>query len=76
MVGGFTLNNQGSFAIGALPPGPRIVRVEPLDDADTDAFFSSSTRVDVNFRVMFVDRVVVVPRAGDSGSVAITVIAK
>jgi len=32
--------------------------------------------VDLNFRVMFVDRVVVVPRGGDSGSVAIAVIGK
>ena len=76
MVAGFTVNNQGTFSIGELSPGPRIVRVEPLDDADTDSFFSSSTRVELNLRVMFVDRVVVVPRGGDSGSVAIAVIAK
>jgi len=76
MVGGFTLNNQGSFSIGSLSPGPHIVRVEPLDDADTDSFFSSTARVELNFRVMFVDRVIVVPRGGDSGSVAIAVIGK
>jgi len=76
MVGGFTLNNQGSFSIGSLSPGPHIVRVEPLDDADTDSFFSATARVELNFRVMFVDRVIVVPRGGDSGSVAIAVIGK
>jgi len=76
MVGGFTLNNQGSFSIASLSPGPHIIRVEPLDDADTDSFFSNTARVDLNFRVMFVDRVAVVPRGGDSGSVAIAVIGK
>jgi hypothetical protein len=76
MVGGFTLNNQGSFSIASLSPGPHVVRVEPIDDADTDSFFSSTARVELNFRVMFVDRVIVVPRGGDSGSVAIAVIAK
>ena len=34
MVGSFTLNAQGQFSIGGLSPGPHVVRVEPLDDAD------------------------------------------
>src|SRR5436305_2652409 len=76
MVGVFTLNNQGSFSIGSLSPGPHIVRVEPLDDADTDSFFSATARVELNFRVMFVDRVIVVLRGVDSGSVPIAVIGK
>lgn len=73
MVGGFTLNKQGEFSIGALSPGPRVLRVEPVDDADLESFFGSSATIDVAFRVMFFDRVVVVPRGGDSGTVAVSV---
>jgi hypothetical protein len=76
MVGGFTLNAQGQFSIAGLSPGPHIVRVEPLDDADLDSFFDVSRTVDVDFRVVFFDRVVVVPRAGDSGQVTVTVVRK
>jgi hypothetical protein len=76
MVGSFTLNAQGQFSIGSLSPGPRILRVEPLDDAEIDSFFDASRNVDINFRVAFVDRVVVVPRGGDSGEVAIDVVPK
>jgi hypothetical protein len=75
MVSNFTLNSQGQFSIGGLPPGPRILRVEPLDDADAESFFSGDPP-DVDFRVMFFDRIVVVPRGGDSGSVDIKVVRK
>src|SRR5262245_65454242 len=44
MVGSFTLTPQGEFSIGALPAGPRLLRVEPLDDADVDSFFRSEER--------------------------------
>jgi len=76
MVGGFTLDSQGDFSIGGLSPGPHVVRVEPLDDADIDGFFTSTAAVDVNFSVTFFDRVVVVPRGGDSGMVSIGVVPK
>jgi len=77
MVGGFTLNTQGQFSIGGLSPGAHIVRVEPLDDADVESFFDTTMNtVDVNFRVTYFDRVVVVPKGGDSGQVAVTVVAK
>jgi Matrixin len=76
LIASFTLNAQGQFSIAALPPGPRILRVEPLDDADIDSFFDASRTVDINFRVAFGDRVVVVPRGGDSGEIAINVVAK
>jgi hypothetical protein len=76
MVGGFTLNTQGQFSIGGLSPGPHIVRVEPLDDADTTSFFDAAQNVDVDFRVAYLDRVIVVPRGGDSGSVTLTVVRK
>jgi hypothetical protein len=76
MVAGFTLNAQGEFSIGGLSPGPKVVRVEPLDDADIDSFFDPSQTVDINFRVLLFDRLVVVPRGGDSGRVDLAVVAK
>jgi hypothetical protein len=76
IVGSFTLNAQGQFSIGAIPPGPRILRVEPLDDADIDSFFDASRTVDIDFRVAFSDRIVIVPRGGDSGEVTIAVVPK
>ena len=46
LVGGFTLDDDGSFVIAGLDPGPQVVRVEPLDDADIDSFFDSTAGVD------------------------------
>jgi len=76
MIAGFTLNAQGQFSIGGLSPGPYAVRVEPLDDADIDSFFSSAQTVDIDFRVAFFDRVVAVPKGGDSGQIALKVVHK
>ena len=76
MVGNFTLNEQGQFSIGGLTPGPRILRVEPLDDGDIGSFFSTSDPLDVDFKVAFADRIVVVPRGGDSGSIEVKVTRK
>ena len=76
LIAGFTLNTQGEFSIGGLSPGPKIVRVEPLDDADIDSFFDPSTNVDLDFRVLLFDRVVVVPKGGDSGRIDLAVTAK
>jgi hypothetical protein len=76
MVAGFTLTSNGEFSIGGLSPGPKVVRVEPLDDADTDSFFDPSRTIDVNFRVLLYDHLVVVPRGGDSGSVELSVVSK
>ena len=75
-IGSFTLDVEGRFSIGSLAPGLYILRAEPIDDAELDSFFDASRNVDVDFRVMFVDRVVVVPRAGDSGEVAVKVVRK
>ena len=75
-IGSFTLDAQGRFSIGSLPPGLYILRAEPIDDAELDSFFDASRNVDLDFRVMFVDRVVVVPRGGDSGEVAVKVVRK
>ena len=76
MVASFTLNAQGQFSIGGLSPGAHAVRVEPLDDAEVDSFFDGSRVVDTDFRVTFFDRVVVVPKGGDSGEIAVTVVRK
>ncbi len=73
MVGNFTLNEQGQFSIAGLSAGPHILRVEPLDDADLDSFFSSTRNIDLDFRVTYLDRSIVVPRRGDSGAVTIEV---
>lgn len=76
IVGGFTLAADGTFVIGALEPGPHVVRVEPLDDAEIDSFFDASTDVDVDFRAKSHDRVVTVPRAGGASGVEIQVTSK
>ena len=47
---------RGSFRSAGCRPGPHVVRVEPLDDADIDSFFDTSQTVDLDFRVTFFDR--------------------
>ena len=76
MVGGFSLDAQGDFSIGALSPGPHLLRVEPLDDVDVDSFFDNVSAVDVNFQIVFLDRVIIVPSGADSGIIPIAVVAK
>jgi hypothetical protein len=71
LVSGFALNEQGEFAITGLEPGPYIVRVEPLDDADVDSFFA--TAVDVDFRTTYASRLVVVPRGGSAAPLTVAV---
>lgn len=74
IVGNFSLNEKGEFAIVRLEPGPYILRVEPLDDAEVEAFFS--TPIDVNFRVSYAPRMVVAPRGGSSSPIEIKVVSK
>ena len=78
LVGNFSLDARGSFTISSLAPGPYIVRVEPLDDADLDSFFDDAmiAKVDVNFRVTYYQGLVVVPAGGAARSIDITVTAK
>lgn len=76
LVGGFTLNAQGQFSIGGLSPGPYVVRVEPLDDADSTSFFDAELPADTDFRATIHRRLVVVPRGGDSGVVDVLVSSK
>jgi hypothetical protein len=65
LVGGFSLGQGGSFQIAGLSPGAHVIRVEPLDDADIDSFFSTPD-VDVDFLVTFHPRLVVAPEGGAS----------
>jgi hypothetical protein len=76
LVGNFSLNEDGQFSIAGLAPGPHVLRVEPLDDVDVDAFFPADAPVALDFRVTYPQRIVVVPRGGDSGVVEIEVLDK
>jgi len=71
LVGNFTLDDEGRFVIAGLEPGPHLLRVEPLDDAEPSSFLSAD--IDVNFSATFVPRIVVAPRGGVSGNVDIQV---
>jgi hypothetical protein len=75
LVGGFTLDAQGRFSIAGLRPGPYILRVEPLDDADVESFFDP-TSVSLDFTVSIYKRLVAAPKGGDSGAVALPVAPK
>lgn len=72
LVGNFSLSETGQFSIAGLAPGPHVIRVEPLDDADVEAFFDADT-VDLDFRATYLQRLLVVPAGGDSGTVIIEV---
>jgi hypothetical protein len=76
LVGNFSLNDQGRFSIAGLSPGPHVLRIEPLDDVDVDGFFDAPATVDLGFRAAVFDRLVVVPRGGDSGAAEIVVVEK
>jgi hypothetical protein len=73
LVANFSLDDDGSFVIAGLEPGPHILRVEPLDDGDLESFFDDPDRVDVDFSVTFLDRLAIVPRGGSSPQVTIVV---
>jgi Matrixin/Carboxypeptidase regulatory-like domain len=76
LVSGFTLSDDGAFTIAGLEPGPQVLRAEPLDDGDIGSFFDPSTNVDVNFRVKFYEKLVVVPRGGGTSGIVIQVVPK
>ena len=75
LVGSFSLNREGEFAIRGLAPGLYAVRVEPLDDGDTDSFFDDPG-IDTNFRATLSDHLVAVPAGGSPASFDITVTTK
>lgn len=64
LIGGFTLNTSGEFLIAGLEPGPHVLRVEPLDDAEIGSFFENPTRVDTTFAVTFSPRVAFIHARG------------
>ena len=72
-IANFTLTRTGLFSIAGLRPGPHVIRIEPLDDADIESFFDSAEPVELSFRAKYYERLVVVPRGGDSGSIQISV---
>jgi hypothetical protein len=74
MVASFSLDAGGQFSIAGLRPGPKVLRVEPLDDADVTSFFDGP--VEVGFTPRYFERLIVVPRGGDSGTVELRVVPK
>jgi hypothetical protein len=76
LVAGFTLSGDGTFVIAGLEPGPQVVRVEPLDDADIESFLDTTQNIDINFRPAFYNKLVTVPRGGTSSSIELKVVAK
>jgi hypothetical protein len=78
LVGNFSLDSSGTFTISSLAPGPYIIRVEPVDDAELESFFDDSMipRVDVNFRITYYQGLAVVPSGGSSQPVDVKVTAK
>ena len=72
LVGGFALGADGDFQILGLQPGPHVLRVEPLDDADIDSFFDLEN-VDIDFRVTYAPRLAVAPSGGVGPRMDITV---
>ncbi len=71
LIGGFSLDDAGAFAVAGLSPGTYIVRIEPLDDGDVESFFEASSDVDADFKAMYYERLVTSPEGG--GSVRIDV---
>jgi hypothetical protein len=75
-VGGFTLNSRGTFVIAGLAPGLYVIRVEPLDDADLDSFFSDEADVNIDFRPTYYPKLVAVPAGGAGAAIEVKVQAK
>lgn len=76
MVGGFSLDDIGAFAIAGLAAGTYIVRIEPLDDGDVESFFENPSAVDADFKATYYQRLVTVPEGGGSVRIAVEVAAK
>lgn len=76
LIGGFSLDQAGAFAIAGLAAGTYLVRVEPLDDGDVESFFESAAMVDADFRAKYHERLVTVPEGGGSVRIAVEVVAK
>jgi hypothetical protein len=75
LIAGYVLDPDGTFAIAGLSPGPHVLRVEPLDDADVESFLAPS-RVDTNFGVAFAPELVVIQGGGATTDVTLEVRAR
>ncbi len=64
LIGNFSVNTNGEVEIAGLAPGPHVIRVEPLDDADIDSFFDEDQDIEIDFRVTYFERLFVAPRGG------------
>jgi protocatechuate 3,4-dioxygenase beta subunit len=78
LVGNFSADSNGAFTIASLAPGPYIIRVEPMDDAELESFFDDSVipTVDLDFRVTYHTGLVVVPPGGGASPIEVRVVAK
>ncbi len=76
LVGGFSLDDGGGFAIAGLAGGTYVVRIEPLDDGDVESFFDRTSAVDADFKARYYERLVTVPEGGGSVRIAVEVVAK
>jgi hypothetical protein len=76
IVGGFSIDDEGSYVINGLEPGSYVVRAEPLDDGDLESFFEDTRRVDADFGVTYYARIAVAPRSGVAPGIDITVRAR
>ncbi len=74
LVSSFSLNTAGDFVIAGLTPGAHILRAEPLDDADAEAFFS--VPIDTDVRAGYGEAIVVAPEGGSSATTEIRVTRK
>jgi hypothetical protein len=74
LVAAFSLSAEGDFTIAGLAPGPKVVRVEPLDDAGIGSFFGSTVApVDNAFAVTYAPQIVLVAAGQSVGPVTIEV---
>jgi hypothetical protein len=56
--------------------GVYVLRAEPIDDADLDAFFDDGVAVDIDFRPAYASALVAVPAGGTSSRAEIQVTPK
>lgn len=72
LVGTYTLSTDGRFVVAGLAPGPYVLRVEPLDDADIESFFDPAN-VDITFGVTYAPTLAVVQAGGTTAPIVIEV---
>ncbi|HEY7791977.1 MAG TPA: carboxypeptidase regulatory-like domain-containing protein [Vicinamibacterales bacterium] len=77
LISNFSIDQQGSYVIAGLSPGPYIVRVESLDQLDPSSFFDpAGPAVDTDFGVTYFSGPVVVPAGGNVPNINVTVTAQ